>query len=671
LAQSKENLIDDFLDAAEDGDLPGVQRLISLIDNINVVDKNGDTALILAASEGRVEVMKVLLESGADIDWQGQLGGTALWTAVLVEKISAVEFLVKAGADLEITSDEGSTPLYLASSHGNFPAVSALLKAGADVEALFLKSGTTPVMAGALSGSIEVVTALLSHGADLSTRAPFGYSALHFGTMSGSIDVVKALIIGGADVNTRVWGNGDTVIIVAAEFNNVDMIRTLIEHGAGVRGVNRWGRTALHTAALLPNNSVVLEFLINEGLDVNSKTLSGETALSDAAWIGNKGNVGFLLSKGADPDIGNKVICGCLDTEDESQNPSCPPENCDTTEDVTDIKRLLGIPDAAPETLLEAVKAAELKTVEKLISEGADIEATDGDGNTPLIIAAARGLEDIARVLLYAGVKIDSRNVYEEAPLHVAAFFGHTDVMRILIKRGAAVEVQDVSGFTPLHNAAERGHLPAVRELLNSGANVNAQTFRLKFTPIFSVSAADPTTTSHLSVLRELIDFGGDVKINADGNATPLHGAAEILGTVSIMKILIEEGVDINSKTVNGTTPIQVAGYYGNKLAVDFLLSNGADISVGSSSFQNVCGCLDDITDAGEDKCPLGACETEEEIEMIRELMGQDDAGAQPSTQIAPPILLKMVTDCASLSDLLAQLECVASGERLEADFPQ
>ena len=75
------------------------------------------------------------------------------------------------------------------------------------------------------------------------------------------------------------------------------MIRTLIEHGANVRDMNRWGRTALHTASLLPNNSAVLELLLNKGLDVNIKASAGETALAEAAWIGNKGNVAFLLSK--------------------------------------------------------------------------------------------------------------------------------------------------------------------------------------------------------------------------------------------------------------------------------------------------------------------------------------------------------------------------------------
>lgn len=126
--------------------------------------------------------------------------------------------------------------------------------------------------------------------------------------------------------------------------------------------------------------------------------------------------------------------------------------------------------------------------------------------------------------------------------MHVAAFFGHAAVMRILIRLGnSAVDIRDMSGFTPLHNAAERGYLTAVQHLLDAGASVDVQSFAFKFTPIFLVSAAEPTTTSHLDVLRELIDFGGDVTINGDGEVTPLHGAAKVFGTASIMKILIEE----------------------------------------------------------------------------------------------------------------------------------
>lgn len=194
-----------------------------------------------------------------------------------------------------------------------------------------------------------------------------------------------------------------------------------------------------------------------------------------------------------------------------------------------------------PQTIMEAVKAGDVDAMEKFINDGADMETVDENGDTPLIVSAVRGLAEIVQKLLESGADVNATDPQGYTALSLAAFFGQTDVVEILISGGAAVDAPDVDGFTALHTASEEGHLKVVQALLRAGADVNAQTTVGGATPIFLVSAANPTTSTHFDVLRTLIESGGDISINAVGEVTPLHGAAKIRGTESIMQVLIDE----------------------------------------------------------------------------------------------------------------------------------
>lgn len=108
---------------------------------------------------------------------------------------------------------------------------------------------------------------------------------------------LQTLLEGGADINAIVWGNGDTVLIAAAEFCDLPLITGLVEGGVNVTAKNVFGRTALHTAALKPNNTDVLALMLENGIDINEKTDAGVTALNDASWMGNKANIEYLLGQ--------------------------------------------------------------------------------------------------------------------------------------------------------------------------------------------------------------------------------------------------------------------------------------------------------------------------------------------------------------------------------------
>ena len=121
------------------------------------------------------------------------------------------------------------------------------------------------------------------------------------------------------------------------------------------------------------------------------------------------------------------------------------------------------------DTLLHFASNAEVAGV--LIEHGAEVEALDWLGRTPLHWAAQFGLVDVADLLIQSGAEVDRQGQDGATPLHWAAREGHHEVVRLLLARGAKPDVHDHEGRTPLHFGAWRGKLEAVEELLRAGAN--------------------------------------------------------------------------------------------------------------------------------------------------------------------------------------------------------
>ena len=180
------------------------------------------------------------------------------------------------------------------------------------------------------------------------------------------------------------------------------------------------------------------------------------------------------------------------------------------------IKRLLTCKDLE---LHIATYKGDVWRVEELLENGADPNAQDYDGRTPLHTAASKGDVLIVGLLLKHGADPNTQTKFGYTPLHLAAEEGHVDVVELLLEHGANPNTYEGEGYTPLYDAAGRGHVDVVRLLLEHGANPNAQ-----------------------SVI-------GD---------TPLHWAA-MEGHVDVVRLLLEHGADPTIKNKDGKTPLDLA----------------------------------------------------------------------------------------------------------------
>ena len=133
------------------------------------------TELYDAAKAGDLERVILLVEQGADKNQVGkQFGRTVLIIAADNEHLDIIRYLVEQGADVEKVDDEGNTPLIYASDHGHLEAVQYLLEQGADRDKTASSDGFTPLHCAAQQGHLEITKLLMAYGADLNMRNNHG-----------------------------------------------------------------------------------------------------------------------------------------------------------------------------------------------------------------------------------------------------------------------------------------------------------------------------------------------------------------------------------------------------------------------------------------------------------------------------------------------------------------
>ena len=198
--------------------------------NVNVKGFRGFTPLMQAILERHVEVVKVLLEYGANPNQRSVDNGTALGVSVcgkdMAENIDNAalkifKLLIKYGAGASVNTKTRNfwTPLHNASKYGKVEEVEVLINLGADIEAK-TDFGFTPLLSACENGQLSTVKTLVRAGAKMDARAHFlalrGGTSLHFAVNSDEIDIVKFLVQSGADVKATNL-RGDTPLEMAIE----------------------------------------------------------------------------------------------------------------------------------------------------------------------------------------------------------------------------------------------------------------------------------------------------------------------------------------------------------------------------------------------------------------------------------------------------------------------
>jgi ankyrin repeat protein len=275
--------------ASREGAVKSVRKLLRKSINLNAIGDNGRTALEEASQGGHAEIVKLLLEKGAD--FKGARNVDPLTRAAWQGHIEVVNIFVSHGAKLTLQA---------AAAIGDREAVLRLIKEGADINA------SEPWNRSAFYNAVrnrqwDTAILLLENGVQISDEYGRYRALLAAAAMDGHIGIIAWLL----KKRTVKPEDVSSALETAAGEGKLNIAELLLNHGADVNVKDKYDRTPLMAAAVRGQYDMV-GVLLAKGADVNTRSEAGVTALMDASWGADPETIKLLLRKGARIDEQDK-----------------------------------------------------------------------------------------------------------------------------------------------------------------------------------------------------------------------------------------------------------------------------------------------------------------------------------------------------------------------------
>jgi len=492
------------------------------------------------------------------------------------------------------------------------------------------------IATAAEAGDLDEVSALISGGADVNQAAADGTTALLWATYQAYPEMVQALLDAGADPNaTNEFGVAP--LIQAARYGDVAMIRILLDAGAATEIALPTGETPLMAAARAGSADAV-SLLIERGADVNAvENMQHQTALMWAAAAGHADVVAALLSGGADPDMQARV------------------------HEIEKRTTRVDFPSGGFTALMFAARNADEAVTQRLIEGGADLNLTNADGATAMMIAVVNDRFDYAKTLLDAGADPNDGSLYQAVLMHDSttdwlakdstqwrADHENTltalDLIGLYLDAGAdpnkpfigqlhstSMCCDTKENATPLFRAAVAADVEALKMLIEHGGDVE---WRPEAQGDGPMGGFGPRTIGRSPLMVAMyggkgVGMAGGPGDIREGRAPPFREKSN-REPIDAMQVLLEAGADVDAVTDEGESVLHFAAMDGKLDVIRMLADAGATLDLKNNDGKTALEIVEGMeprepppltgAQAGAD---VGA-QPVEVAALLRELMGLD-----------------------------------------------
>ena len=390
---------------------------------------------------------------------------------------------------------------------------------------------------------------LVRAGANANAATREGVTPLALAAINGSLAATEVLLEAGANANAML-PEGETVLMTAARTGRPEVLKVLLGHGADLKARENWyGESALMWAAA-ENHIDAIKVLVEHGADVNERS-----RLLD---VPRRRNGQSILPLG-------------------SWTP-----------------------------LMYAARDGSLEAAQTLAALGADLNLTDPDGATALVLAIINANYDVAAALvekgadpnvadkeakmaaLYAAVDMNRLAIGHGRPNpRPSGQFSAVDVIKMLLAHGANPNARLAAplfqrhhtagdralgeGSTPFMRAAKSGDVAVMRLLLAAGADPALTQPNMANALMLAAGMGwrdgSPAAPSYdqgserdaIDAIKLCMESGLDINATTNNGETALHAAISGRGAESIVRFLVENGADLKAKNKQGRTPLEVA----------------------------------------------------------------------------------------------------------------
>ncbi|CAE7560999.1 unnamed protein product, partial [Symbiodinium microadriaticum] len=546
-----------------------------------------------------LDVVKYLVEKGADAAAVDHDNRTIVHSACESGSVDLVEYLTEQEVEIDQEDNNGITPFLVACHNGALPVCETLLSRGCNVyqKGGMENKGDCALHFASRSGQLHIVKWLDFERED-------GSTLLHSAAAAGNAILLETLVSGGCDVEKRIGADGNvTALHVACHGQHLAIVCYLVRSGiVDVAERDDEGLTAADVARRC-GMSILSDWLdeIARGCDIDTLSDPIETYYNSKQTVQEKA-AGRLVSPQWPSTITDTDVSLMSDDLSQSVGRSEPSMfSCLTTS--ASISTLVEFPsshsdyrhetEAPAETstysndevmlhksFIEAIENGDIAMANSLFVAGASpLFATPTSLNTALHTACVKGDIIGVKYLCDRGADVNACNLGGLTPLHVAADRELTEIALHLIREGAMLGIVNKAGQSALHIMASRGMTNAIREL----ATLPSKLLR---THDINTKTASNQTVLHLAVaaghselLEDLLRL--DVAVDATDNdgQTSLHLACALSNYQACM-LLLAKGADPNKFDDEGKSALYFACVSGNIKLVQALVDHSGIIQI-------------------------------------------------------------------------------------------